>query len=87
MLRDNIAALHELVEDARDADLAIFNSCAVTAEAERDVRKAVRRAASKNAGLRSIVMGCASALPTSRDALAALPADELDELRVLLDPS
>ena len=67
---------HEIVEDARDADLAIFNSCAVTAEAERDVRKAVRRAASKNAGLRSIVMGCASALPTSREALAALPSVE-----------
>ena len=67
---------HEIVEDARDADLAIFNSCAVTAEAERDVRKAVRRAAAKNAELRSIVMGCASALPTSRDALSGLPSVE-----------
>ena len=68
---------HEIVADARDADLAIFNSCAVTAEAERDVRKAVRRAASRNSGLRSIVMGCASALPASRDALAALPGVEM----------
>ena len=64
---------HEIVEDARDADLAIFNSCAVTAEAERDVRKAVRRAAAKNANLRSVVMGCASALPASRAALSELP--------------
>jgi threonylcarbamoyladenosine tRNA methylthiotransferase MtaB len=64
---------HEIVEDARDADLAIFNSCAVTAEAERDVRKAVRRAAAKNANLRSVVMGCASALPSSRAALSELP--------------
>ena len=67
---------HEIVQDARDADLAIFNSCAVTAEAERDVRKAVRRAASKNDRLRSVVMGCSSALPTSRDALSRLPGVE-----------
>lgn len=65
---------HEIVQDARVADLAIFNSCAVTAEAERDVRKAVRRAATVNAQLRSVVMGCASALPASRDTLAALPS-------------
>lgn len=67
---------HEIVEDARDADLAIFNSCAVTAEAERDVRKAVRRAAAKNTQLRSVVMGCASALPGSRAALSELPGVE-----------
>ena len=67
---------HEIVDDAREADLAIFNSCAVTAEAERDVRKAVRRAAGRNAKLRSVVMGCASALPASRTALAALPSVE-----------
>jgi threonylcarbamoyladenosine tRNA methylthiotransferase MtaB len=65
---------HEIVEDARDADLAIFNSCAVTAEAERDVRKAVRRAASQNDRLRSVVMGCASALPASRGVLGSLPS-------------
>ena len=67
---------HEIVDDAREADLAIFNSCAVTAEAERDVRKAVRRAAGRNDRLRSVVMGCASALPTSREALAGLPSVE-----------
>lgn len=67
---------HEIVDDARDADLAIFNSCAVTSEAERDVRKAVRRAASRNETLRSVVMGCASALPSSRTALAELPSVE-----------
>ena len=64
---------HEIVNDARDADLAIFNSCAVTAEAERDVRKAVRRAAGRNGALRSVVMGCASALSSSRQALSELP--------------
>ena len=67
---------HEIVADARDAELAIFNSCAVTAEAERDLRKAVRRAASRNDRLRSVVMGCASALPANRDTLAGLPGVE-----------
>ena len=71
-----VRAGHEIVDDARDADLAIFNSCAVTAEAERDVRKAVRRAAGRNGALRSVVMGCASALPTSRQALSELPGVE-----------
>ena len=71
-----LRAGHEIVQDAGEADLAIFNSCAVTAEAERDVRKAVRRAASVNSGLRSVVMGCASALPTSRESLASLPGVE-----------
>jgi threonylcarbamoyladenosine tRNA methylthiotransferase MtaB len=67
---------HEIVADAGDADLAIFNSCAVTAEAERDVRKAVRRAVKRNGKLRSVVMGCSSALPASRGALAELPGVE-----------
>jgi threonylcarbamoyladenosine tRNA methylthiotransferase MtaB len=67
---------HTIVADARDADLAVFNSCAVTAEAERDVRKSIRRAARANPRLRSVVMGCASALKESRSALRALPTVE-----------
>ncbi len=65
---------HELVDDVAEADLAVFNSCAVTSEAERDVRKAVRQAAAGNPRLRSIVMGCASALPASQPGLRALPS-------------
>ena len=65
---------HEIVEDVRDADLAIFNSCAVTSEAERDLRRAVRNAAARNPRVRSAVMGCASALPASRPAIEALPS-------------
>ena len=64
---------HEIVSAVEDAEVAVFNSCAVTSEAERDVRKAVRRAAKRNTGLRSVVMGCASALPQSAPALRALP--------------
>ncbi len=51
----------ELVEAAREADVAIFNSCAVTAEAEVELRKGIRRAARERPALRTLVMGCASA--------------------------
>lgn len=51
----------ELVEAAREADVAIFNSCAVTAEAEVELRKGIRRAARQRPALRTLVMGCASA--------------------------
>ena len=67
---------HELVGDPVLADMAVFNSCAVTSEAERDVRKAVRRAAAANPRLRTVVMGCAAALPGSVSALRALPTVE-----------
>lgn len=53
----------EIVATPADADVAVFNSCAVTAEAEADLRQAVRRAAREQPALRSVVMGCASALP------------------------
>ncbi len=60
-----------IVVRVEDADVAVFNSCAVTAEAEADLRQQVRRAARQAPHIRSIVMGCASA--RSGDQLAALP--------------
>jgi threonylcarbamoyladenosine tRNA methylthiotransferase MtaB len=62
-----------IVDDVAAADVAVFNSCAVTSEAERDVRKAVRGAAARRPSLRTIVMGCSSALETSRTVLRQLP--------------
>ena len=62
---------HEIATDPAAADVAVFNSCAVTAEAEADLRQAVRRAGRRNPALRSVVMGCAAAL--DRGAIAALP--------------
>ena len=56
-----------------DADVGIFNSCAVTTDAEADLRQSVRRAARANPRLATIVTGCAAALPASAAALAALP--------------
>lgn len=52
----------ELVAHPEDADVALFNSCAVTTDAEADLRQSVRRAARARPGLRSVVMGCAAAL-------------------------
>jgi threonylcarbamoyladenosine tRNA methylthiotransferase MtaB len=60
-----------IVGSPDDADVALFNSCAVTSAAEADLRQAVRRAAKDNAGIRSVVIGCASARDDGM--IAALP--------------
>ncbi len=65
------AAGHTIASSAAEADVAIFNSCAVTAEAEADLRQSVRRAARENQGLRSVVMGCAASL--DHGAIRSLP--------------
>ena len=57
---------HAVVASAREADVAVFNSCAVTSEAEAELRKLVRRAAREQPALRSVVMGCAAALDEER---------------------
>jgi len=69
---------HTIVATPADADLAIFNSCAVTADAEADLRQAVRRAAREQPAIRSVVMGCAAGRPDrdGRRALRALPSVE-----------
>jgi threonylcarbamoyladenosine tRNA methylthiotransferase MtaB len=69
---------HHIVADAADADVAVFNSCAVTIEAEADLRGAVRRAARSQPTLRSVIMGCATGLAAHRDdsTLRALPSVE-----------
>lgn len=64
----------EVVATAAEADVAVFNSCAVTADAEADLRQAVRRAARERPGLRSVITGCAVA--RSANALQALPSVE-----------
>ena len=76
------------VADAEDADVAIYNSCSVTAAAEAELRKDVRRSARENPRLRTLVIGCAPGLaardertaplrtlPTVSDALAGADLD------------
>ena len=64
----------KLVDSPGDADVAVFNSCAVTAQAVSDLRKGVRRAARANPRLRSVVMGCAAAVDQGE--IRALPTVE-----------
>lgn len=53
---------------AEDADIAILNSCSVTAAAEADLRKEIRRIARSNPRVRTIVMGCAPGLAARDEA-------------------
>jgi threonylcarbamoyladenosine tRNA methylthiotransferase MtaB len=52
-------------------DLVIVNSCAVTAEAVRQARKAIRRTAKRRPGARIVVTGCAAQIEP--DTFAAMP--------------
>jgi threonylcarbamoyladenosine tRNA methylthiotransferase MtaB len=62
VMRDHAAALDDTI---------IVNTCAVTAEAERQARQAIRRAARARPEARIVVTGCAAQL--NPDAWAALP--------------
>lgn len=61
----------EMVAHAEDADVAVFNSCTVTSQAEADLRQGIRRAVRSRPALRTLVMGCAAARDAG--ALARLP--------------
>jgi threonylcarbamoyladenosine tRNA methylthiotransferase MtaB len=65
---------HAVVSRVGDADVAVFNSCAVTSDAEAELRKVVRRASKDRPGLRSIVMGCAAALDDERPTTLSIRA-------------
>src|SRR5438034_4785260 len=52
-------------------EAVIVNTCAVTAEAERQARQAIRRARRRRPGARIIVTGCAAEIAPER--YAALP--------------
>ena len=61
---------------ANDADTVVVNSCAVTAEAVRATRQAIRRARRERPQARLLVTGCAADI--EREELAAMP--EVDAL-------
>jgi len=65
------AAGGQIVSSPDEADAAVFNSCAVTAAAEADLRRSVRQAARRRPELRTVVMGCAAARDDGT--IAALP--------------
>jgi threonylcarbamoyladenosine tRNA methylthiotransferase MtaB len=66
-------------------DLVVINSCAVTAEAVRQTRQAIRRARKARPDARLLVTGCAAEV--ERDAIAAMPeVDGLVPNAAKLDP-
>lgn len=68
-----------------DGDLVVVNSCAVTAEAVRQTRQAIRRARKERPDARLIVTGCAAEV--ERAMLAAMPeVDGLVPNTAKLDP-
>ena len=56
---------------AGEDDLIIVNSCAVTSEAERQARQAIRRAAKRRPNARIVVTGCAA--ETYASSFSAMP--------------
>jgi threonylcarbamoyladenosine tRNA methylthiotransferase MtaB len=61
-----------IVDSVEEATVAVFNSCAVTAAAESELRRSIRHAARANANLESVVMGCAAARDSG--VITALPS-------------
>src|SRR5258708_8274117 len=57
------------------ADAVVLNTCAVTAEAVRQARQAIRRARRERPGARLIVTGCAAQIDPA--AFAAMPEVDL----------
>lgn len=76
---------HEIVQDARDADLFVVNSCTVTQVAARKSRGLVRRLASANSHSKILLTGCyATMSPREARALPnvawVVPNTEKDKL-------
>ena len=68
-----------------ERDLVVINSCAVTSEAVRQTRQAIRRARLANPAARLLVTGCAAEV--ERAALGAMPeVDGLIANTAKLDP-
>jgi threonylcarbamoyladenosine tRNA methylthiotransferase MtaB len=85
--RLNIAESEAMRALLPDDDLVIVNSCAVTEEAVRQTRRAIRRARRERPDARIVVTGCAAEV--DREALAAMPevngvVSNLDKLNATL---
>ncbi|MFI5012471.1 MAG: tRNA (N(6)-L-threonylcarbamoyladenosine(37)-C(2))-methylthiotransferase MtaB [Hyphomicrobiales bacterium] len=64
-------AMRRMAADAGLDDVIIVNTCAVTAEAERQARQAIRKAGRERPGARLVVTGCAAQIDPA--AFAAMP--------------
>ncbi len=68
------ASGHQIVPDWQEADLIVFNSCAVTEDAERKSRQLIRRVHRDNPHAKLVVSGCYATLDT-REVAASLGVD------------
>ena len=58
--------IKQAVEKSGQEDLIVFNSCAVTSEAERQLRQAIRKAAKENPDAKIVATGCAAQIDPSK---------------------
>lgn len=84
------SAGHTVVEEASDAQVIVFNTCAVTADAARGSRKGARALHAANPAARIVLTGCWATLEageaTSMPGLASLiPNARKDEIASLLE--
>ncbi|MCL6609659.1 MAG: tRNA (N(6)-L-threonylcarbamoyladenosine(37)-C(2))-methylthiotransferase MtaB, partial [Geminicoccaceae bacterium] len=63
--------MRRLAREAGLADTVVVHTCAVTAEAERQARQAIRRARREHPTARIVVTGCSAQLQAQR--YAAMP--------------
>lgn len=64
-------AIKEALKKTDEKNLIVFNSCAVTSEAERELRQAVRRARKNNPEAKIVVTGCAAQIDPQKYAKMA----------------
>ncbi|MCE3254636.1 MAG: mtaB [Rickettsiaceae bacterium] len=58
--------IKQAVEKSGKEDLIVFNSCAVTSEAERQLRQEIRKTAKKNPLAKIVVTGCAAQIDPTK---------------------
>ena len=64
-------AIKEALKKTDQKNLIVFNSCAVTSQAERQLRQAVRQARKKNPDAKIVVTGCAAQIDPEKYAKMA----------------
>ena len=58
--------IKQAVEKSGQEDLIVFNSCAVTSQAERQLRQAIRKAAKENPNAKIVITGCAAQIDPNK---------------------
>jgi threonylcarbamoyladenosine tRNA methylthiotransferase MtaB len=58
--------IKQAVEKSEEENLIVFNSCAVTSAAERDLRSAIRKAHKENPEAKIVVTGCAAQIDPAK---------------------